>query len=81
MKMDQSIVAIVRCEKPFEFVRMAVDLFKGLDQLFAKVPQCHTFKGGGFVTVTVCPEEGETWFALVTQEWDYQGKRFASDLP
>jgi N-acyl-D-aspartate/D-glutamate deacylase len=46
----------------------------------ARAPQCITFEGGGFVTVTVCPEEDETWIALVTQEWDDQRKRFASDL-
>lgn len=45
-------------------------------------PQCLTFEGGGgHVTATICPEEGKTRINLVTQEWDYQVKKFASDLP
>ena len=50
-------------------------------KLTEETPQCLTFEGGGgFVTVTSCPEEGQTRVDLVTQEWDYQVKRFASDL-
>jgi hypothetical protein len=50
-------------------------------KLTEETPQCLTFEGGGgFVTVTVCSEEGQTRVALVTQEWDYQVKRFASDV-
>lgn len=50
-------------------------------KLTEETPQCLTFEGGGgFVTVTACPEEGQTRVALVTQEWDYQVKRFASDV-
>lgn len=50
-------------------------------KLTEETPQCLTFEGGGgFVTVTVCPDKGQTKVALVTQEWDYQVKRFASDL-
>jgi hypothetical protein len=44
--------------------------------------QCFTFKGGGGrVTAAICPEEGKTRINLVTQEWDYQVKKFASSLP
>lgn len=50
-------------------------------KLTEETPQCLTFEGGGgFVTVTVCPDKGQTQVALATQEWDYQVKRFASDL-
>jgi hypothetical protein len=37
--------------------------------------------GGGRVTAAICPEEGKTRINLVTQEWDYQVKKFASSLP
>ncbi len=51
-------------------------------ELTEETPQCLTFEGGGgFVTVTLCPEGKETRVDLVTQEWDYQVKRFVSDLP
>ena len=44
-------------------------------------PQCITFEGGGgYVTATLCEEEGMTRVDLVTQEWDYQVKQFASTL-
>jgi hypothetical protein len=44
-------------------------------------PQCLTFEGGGgYVNATVCEEEGETKVDLVTQEWDYHVKEFASKL-
>ena len=44
--------------------------------------QCLTFEGGGgHVTATLCPEEGRIRLNLVTQEWDYQVKKFASSLP
>lgn len=47
-----------------------------------ETPQCLTFEGGGgYVTASLCPEEGKTRIALVTQEWDYQVKKFASSLP
>ena len=53
----------------------------GLD-LKEETPQCLTFQGGGgYVTATLCPEEGQTRVDLVTQEWDYQVKEFASNLP
>ena len=45
-------------------------------------PQCLTFEGGGgYVTATLCPEEGKTRIDLVTQEWDFQIRAFASSLP
>jgi hypothetical protein len=37
--------------------------------------------GGGYVKATVCHEEGKTRIDLVTQEWDYQVKKFSSELP
>jgi len=50
-------------------------------KLTEETPQYLTFEGGGgFVTVTVCVDKGQTQVALVTQEWDYQAKRFASDV-
>ncbi len=53
----------------------------GLD-LTEEGPQCLTFEGGGgHVTVTFCLEEKKTRVNLVTQEWDYQVKQFASGLP
>lgn len=53
----------------------------GLD-VTGESPQCLTFEGGGgHVTATLCPEEGKTRITLVTQEWDYQVKKFASGLP
>ena len=45
-------------------------------------PQCLTFEGGGgHVTATLCQEEGKTRINLVTQEWDFQVKKFTSSLP
>ena len=50
--------------------------------LTEEMPQCLTFEGGGgYVTATICPEEGKTRINLVTQEWDYQVTQFAEDLP
>jgi hypothetical protein len=44
--------------------------------------QCLTFEGGGgYVTATLCPEEGKMRLNLVSQEWDSQVKKFASNLP
>jgi hypothetical protein len=43
--------------------------------------QCVTFSGGGgYVTATVCADEGKTRINLVTQEWEYQAKEFLSSL-
>ncbi len=45
-------------------------------------PQCLTFEGGGgYVTATLCSEENKTRINLVSQEWDFQVKQFASGLP
>lgn len=47
-----------------------------------ETPQCLFFEGGGgYVNATICLEERETRLNLVTQEWDYQVKKFASELP
>ena len=44
--------------------------------------QCISFEGGGgYVTATVCPGDKKTKVDLVTQEWDIQAKKFASELP
>jgi hypothetical protein len=45
-------------------------------------PQCLSFTGGGgYVNATLCvEEEGKTRLSLVSQEWDYQVKKFASEL-
>ncbi len=49
--------------------------------LTEETPQCLTFEGGGgYVTATICPEEGGTRINLVTREWDYQVSQFAEDL-
>jgi hypothetical protein len=46
-----------------------------------KNPQCPSFEGGGgYVTVTMCAEGNKTKVTLVTQEWEYQVKEFASSL-
>jgi hypothetical protein len=51
-------------------------------EITEETPQCLTFEGGGgHVTVTLCSEEGKTRMTLVTQEWDYQVKKFGSGLP
>jgi hypothetical protein len=53
----------------------------GLD-ITEETPQCLSFEGGGgYVTATVCPEEGTTRVTLQTQEWDEQVKKFSSTLP
>ena len=42
---------------------------------------CMTFTGGGgYVTATICPEEGENRVDIVTQEWEYHVKEFISGL-
>lgn len=60
--------------------------FFGKDGLGLQVAEeteaCLTFEGGGgYVTATVCEEKGKTRVDLVTQEWDFQVKEFASGLP
>lgn len=43
---------------------------------------CLSFEGGGgYVTAHVIAEEGGTTIGLLTQEWDFQIKEFASLLP
>jgi len=52
----------------------------GLD-LKEETAQCLTFEGGeGFVTATLCSEEGKARVDLVTREWEYQVKQFASKI-
>jgi hypothetical protein len=47
-----------------------------------ETPQCINFEGGGgHVIATICQEGDKTRIDLVTQEWDYQVKKFVSDLP
>jgi hypothetical protein len=44
-------------------------------------PQCLTFSGGGgYVSATVCAEEGKTRINLLAQEWEQQAKEFLSTL-
>lgn len=51
-------------------------------ELTEETPECISFVGGGgYVNAIICPEERETRVDLVTQEWDYQVKEFASRLP
>jgi hypothetical protein len=52
----------------------------GLD-LKVETATCLSFEGGGgYVRATLCEEEGGIRVDLVTQEWDYQVKKFASRL-
>jgi hypothetical protein len=51
-------------------------------EITEETPLCLTFEGGGgYVTATLCSEEDKARINLVTQEWDYQVKKFASSLP
>ena len=51
-------------------------------EIAEETPQCLTFEGGGgYVTATLCSEGDKTRINLVTQEWDYQVKKFAAGLP
>ena len=53
----------------------------GLD-ISEETPLCLTFEGGGgHVSATICQEGDKTRINLVTQEWDYQVKKFISGLP
>ena len=50
-------------------------------ELTEDAPQCLTFQGGGgYVTATLCLDEGKTRINLVAQEWDQQVKKFVSGL-
>ena len=51
-------------------------------ELKEETGQCLTYEGwGGYVTLTLCSEKENTRVELVTQEWDFQVKQFASSLP
>ena len=44
-------------------------------------PLCLTFQGGGgYVTATLCLEEGITRINLLSQEWDRQVKEFITGV-
>jgi hypothetical protein len=50
-------------------------------ELTEDAPLCLTFQGGGgYVTATLCLEEGKTRINLVSQEWDRQVKEFVSGV-
>ena len=50
-------------------------------ELSEESPGCLTFQGGGgYVTATLCTEKHKTRIDLVTQEWDYDVKKFVSEL-
>jgi len=55
---------------------------KGLGlELKSHSPQCLSFEGaGGYVSATICPEEGITRVELETREWEYHVKKFAAGL-
>ena len=55
---------------------------KGLKlELTEEKSDCLTFSGGGgYVTATICPEEGKNRVDIVTQEWEYDVKEFISKL-
>ncbi len=53
---------------------------QGLDLTEEKGP-CLTFSGGGgYVSATVCTEEGKTKINLVSQEWENQVREFMKTL-
>jgi hypothetical protein len=75
----------VRTKLKQEEILRLLKTFFGKDGLGLEIaeeaPQCLTFEGGGgYVTATLCSEEDRTRINLVTQEWDYQVKKFASSL-
>lgn len=55
---------------------------KGLKlELTEEDPDCLSFTGGGgYVTATICSEEGKNRVDIVTQEWEYHVKEFLSGL-
>ena len=55
---------------------------KGLKlALTEEEPDCLSFTGGGgYVTATICPEEGKNRVEIITQEWEYHVKEFLSSL-
>jgi hypothetical protein len=76
---------VCRTNRPAEEVVKRIKSFfgesgLGLD-LKEETPTCFAFEGGGgYVTVTLCEDDGGIRVDLVTQEWDRQVKRFASRL-
>ena len=49
--------------------------------LTSEAPQCVSFEGGGgYVTLTLCPEDNLTRVNLETREWEYHVKQFAGRL-
>ena len=51
-------------------------------ELKEETPQCLSYGGaGGYVTANICSEKGKIRLDLVTQEWEYQVKKFAASLP
>jgi energy-converting hydrogenase Eha subunit F len=51
-------------------------------EITEEASQYLTFEGGGgYVTATLCPEEGKVRINMVSREWDFQVKKFASSLP
>jgi hypothetical protein len=67
-----------------EIMQKAKDFFgqKGLKlELTEEEPDCLTFTGGGgYVTATICPEEGKNRVEIITQEWEYHVKEFMASL-
>ncbi|MBN1847947.1 MAG: hypothetical protein JW932_05120 [Deltaproteobacteria bacterium] len=55
---------------------------KGLNlTLIKKDPDNMVFEGGGgYVDITICAEDKENRVDIVTQEWDYQVKKFLEEL-
>lgn len=75
-----------RTKLPFEEVVGRLKRFFGRGGLGLQIseenPQCLSFEGGGgYVTATICAEDGKTRIDFVTQEWEHQVKEFASSLP
>ena len=69
---------------PKEILERAKNFFgkqgHGLE-LSEESASCLTFAGGGgYVTATVCQEEGQTKIDMVSQEWEYQVKEFLSQI-
>jgi len=53
---------------------------QGLDLTEEKGPCLNFSGGGGYVSATVCMEEGKTKINLVSQEWENQVKEFMKTL-
>jgi len=75
-----------KTELPREKLMERLKRFFGKDGLGLEIkdetPECLHFEGGGgYVNATLCSEKGKTRLDLMTQEWDYQVKKFISGLP